>query len=130
VPEADVPAPDEPPPPPVSRSEITPTGERVDAPLRLDGLYPRVSNMLGGYLIGDDSLEFEIDEVVASQGAGRARLVLDELRRLLTDPTVTDDELDTFVDRTTAWLIENGRTTVAHVADRLAQTLGRSDATE
>jgi hypothetical protein len=128
VPEADVPAPDEPPPPPVSRSEITPTGERVDAPLRLDGRYPRVSNMLGGYLIGDDSLEFEIDEVVAGQGAGPAQLVLDELRRLLADPTVTDDELDTFVKKTTPWLIETGRTTVEHVADRLAQTLGRDAA--
>lgn len=118
MPEADVP------PFPTGRHEITPTGEVVPTPLRLDGRYPRVSYLLGAYLIGDDDLGFEIDELVATDGEERARLVLDELRRLLADPTVTDDELDTFVSKTTAWLIETGRITLQHVADQLAETLG------
>jgi hypothetical protein len=118
VPEADDP------PFPTGRIEITPAGDAVPVPLRLDGRYPRVSNLLGAYLIGDDDLEFEIGELVATDGEERARLVLDELRRLLADPTVTDDELDTFVTTTSAWLIETGRITLQHVAGQLARTLG------
>jgi hypothetical protein len=90
---------------------------------RLDELYPWVSNMLGAYLIGEDSLELEIDDVVTTQGPERAALALDELRRLLADESVSDDELTTFVDTTTPWMIETGRTTLEHVADRLAETL-------
>lgn len=92
----------------------------------LDGRYPRVSYILGAYLFGDDSLESEIDDVVATEGPQRAGLVLDELRRLLADPTVSDDELTTFVDTTSPWMIKTGRTTLEYVADRLAQTLDQT----
>ena len=90
---------------------------------RLDDLYPRVSNLLGAYLVGDETLEGEIDDVVTTEGPERAAEVLDELRRLLADVTVDDEELTTFVKTTTPWLVGTGRGTIRHVADHLAATL-------
>lgn len=90
---------------------------------RLDDLYPRVSNLLGAYLVGDETLEGEIDDAVATEGPERAAEVLDELRRLLADVTVDDEELTTFVKATTPWLVGTGRGTIRHVADHLAATL-------
>lgn len=93
-------------------------------PRRLDRRYPRVAYVLGAYLLGDDDLEFEIDEVVATEGAQQAGLVLAELRKLLADPAVGDDELTAYVGTASPWLIRTGRETLQFVADRLEKTLG------
>jgi hypothetical protein len=92
-------------------------------PHRLDGVYPRVAYMLGAYLFGDDELEFEIDELVATEGSQQARRVLDELRKLLADPTVDDEELTAYVGTASPWMIQTGRITLDHVADQLAESL-------
>ncbi|MGH3875798.1 MAG: hypothetical protein ACRDSK_02025 [Actinophytocola sp.] len=85
-------------------------------------------HVLSGYLVGDDSLEFEIDEVVAGEGSWRAGEVLDELRRLLADPTVADDELTDIVANMSPWMMRTGRLTLEHIADRLAQALDQGTA--
>jgi hypothetical protein len=90
----------------------------------LDRRFPRVSYILGAYLFGDDDLEFEIDEIVATEGAQQAGLILTELRKLLADPTVGDEELTSYVGAASAWLIHTGRETLQFVADRLEKTLG------
>ena len=84
--------------------------------------------VLSGYLIGDDSLEFEIDEMVAGEGHRRAAEVLAELRRLLTDPTIADDELTDIATNMSPWLVRTGRLTLEHIADRLARTLDQGPA--
>ena len=84
--------------------------------------------MLSGYLLGDDSLEFEIDELVAGEGHRRAGVVLAELRRLLADPTVTDDELTDIVANMSPWLVRTGRLTLEHIAERLARALDQGTA--
>jgi hypothetical protein len=98
-------------------------GEPVQ-PGPLDRRFPRVSYILGAYLFGDDDLEFEIDEVVATEGAQQAGLVLAELRKLLADPAVDDEELTAYVGTATVWMIQTGRETLQFVADRLEKTLG------
>jgi len=96
----------------------------VRQPGPLDSRYPRVSYILGAYLFADDDLEFEIDEVVATEGAQQAGLVLAELRKLLADPAVDDEELTGYVRTASGWLMHTGRTTLQFVADRLDKTLG------
>ena len=95
---------------------------------RLGERYPDVAYLLGAYLLGDDDLEMEIGELVATDGAERAELVLAELRALLLDQTVDDEELTTFVRTASPWLIQTGRITLQHVADQLAEILGRTAA--
>jgi hypothetical protein len=84
--------------------------------------------VLSGYLVGDDSLEFEIDEVVAGEGHRRAGVALDELRRLLADPTIADDELTDIAANMSPWMMQTGRLTLEHIADRLTQALGQATA--
>ena len=95
---------------------------------RLGERYPGVAYLLGAYLLGDDDLDFEIDELVSTDGTERAGHVLAELRALLADQTAGDEELTAFVRTTSPWLIRNGRITLQHIADHLSQTLGRTSA--
>lgn len=92
----------------------------------LHGRYPHVAYLLGAYLFADDSLEFEIGELVTTEGSQRAGLVLDEVRGLLADTTVGEEELTAFVRATTPWLVRTGRGTLRHVVDRLAEALGKA----
>ena len=96
----------------------------VPQPQPLDIRYPRVSYILGAYLFGDDDLEFEIDEVVATEGAQQAGLVLAELRKLLADATVDDEEVTAYLRTRSPWLMQTGRITLQFVADRLEKALG------
>jgi hypothetical protein len=94
-------------------------------PHPLDEKYPTVRHFLATNLFGDDSFEHEVDGFV--HGAGSRDVVLQrisDMRRLLADSEVSDDELDSFVLAHANWFVDqSGRRTIETVADRLQWAL-------
>lgn len=88
----------------------------------LEQRFPWVSHLLAAYLVGDDSFESEIDDFEPTEGPERTGQLLAELRRLLADPAIGEDELTTFVRTTSRWLDHTGRRTLEQIAARLERT--------
>lgn len=87
--------------------------------------YPTVRHFMATNLFGDGSFEDEVDGFVrgASSRAAVASRIAD-MRRLLADPGVTDEELDAFVlAHANRFIDRSGRRTIQAVADRLQWAL-------
>jgi hypothetical protein len=91
----------------------------------LDEKYLKVRHFLATNLFGDDSFECEVDGFV--RGASSREVVISrisDMRRLLADPSVDDDDLDSFVLAHATWFIDqSGRRTIERVAERLRWAL-------
>lgn len=87
--------------------------------------YPAVHHFMTTVLLGDGTLEDELVDYV--KGVSRpevARSLVADVRTLLAEADVSDDDLDTFVlDNAFRFVGGSGRRTLEHVAERLQHLL-------
>jgi hypothetical protein len=85
--------------------------------------FSEVAYLLSAYVLGDNSLPEEINQYAANETTERALGVLDDLNEVLSDTTVTDDQLDAFVRTHAMRWYGSGRATLEHVGEALMRIM-------
>jgi hypothetical protein len=85
--------------------------------------FPEIVYLLSAYVLGDSTLPEEMNEYAVTEATGRAPRVLGDLNELLSDATVTDEQLDAFVRTLSMRWYGSGRATLEHVGEALMRVM-------